>query len=288
MHDEHLSNGSLELTVATGFGPRITEFALRDDRNSLAELGEMAIELSCGRAYRMRGGHRLWVAPEVPEITYEPDNDPVAVARSGDTVVVTQSAPPRVPIEKAMAVTLRAASVEIRHRVTNRGHQEVELAPWAITQLPPGGTALLPLPVEPADPHGLQPNASVVLWPYTAVNDSPFTIRDRILLLDAVGHEATKVGTQLIRGWLAYALDGLVFVKRAAHVAGGRYLDMGASGQCYSCLDFFELETLGEQQLIAPGAAVEHRETWELHRIDPETPHQEIPKLLNLDGGEPV
>ena len=81
MHDEHLSNGSLELTVATGFGPRITEFAIRDDRNSLAELGEMAIELSCGRAYRMRGGHRLWVAPEVPEITYEPDNDPVAVAR---------------------------------------------------------------------------------------------------------------------------------------------------------------------------------------------------------------
>ena len=233
----------------------------------------------------MRGGHRLWAAPEVPEITYEPDNEPVAVNRTPTQITVSQSASDAVGIGKSIAITLGDGRVDLVHTLTNHGSAARDIAPWAITQLPVGGTAIIPLRSELADQHQLQPNASIVLWPYTGIDDSPFQIENRLLILDRKRTSPTKTGTQLGRGWLAYVNDGLVFVKRATHQNGGRYLDLDASGQVYASPEFVELETLGPQTLLAPGDAITHSETWELHTVDPDAPPAQIPELLNLDGG---
>ncbi len=282
---QQISDGVARVTVATAFGPRITGFSLLDGENVLADLGDLGIDLPDGRAYTLRGGHRLWAAPEIPEVTYEPDDDPIAVVRSDRSLTLQCPASEDVGIAKTIAITLVAGRVTLAHTLANEGSATIDIAPWAITQLPPGGTAVIPLPQDPADPHGLLPNGKIVVWPYTGVDDSPFTMRDRLLLLEGTRTTATKIGTTLERGWLAYARNGLVFVKRGTHQVGGRYLDFEASAQCYCNPDFVELETLGPQTPLAPGDSTTHTETWELHRIDSSTPSHEIPELLNLDGG---
>ncbi len=284
-HSAFLSDGAVDLTVATAFGPRITGFSKCRGENVLAELGDMGIELPDGRKHHLRGGHRLWAAPEIPTITYEPDDDAVTVAESADGLVVEQRSAPGVGIGKTIRISLHNGVATLTHTLTNERSDPIDIAPWAITQLPPNGTAIIPLPVEPVDEHGLQPNSSIVVWPYTGVADSPFVMHNRLVVLDADRSSATKIGVALDRGWLAYLRDGVVFVKRSVHVAGARYLDRGASGQCYSSPDFIELETLGPQTPLEPGESTTHTETWELHAVDPSTPPTQIPETLNLDGG---
>ena len=251
-------------------------------------MGDLSIPLADGRSYRLVGGHRLWTAPEVPEITYEPDDQPVAVDVSPTRLQVAQASDGRVDIAKALSVALRDSGVEVVHRITNRGATPKTLAPWAITQLPVGGTAVIPLSRDNADPDGLQPNAEIVLWPYTGVADTSFEIADRYLLVGGSRAEPTKVGTRLDRGWMAYVNEGLAFVKWSDHLPSAAYPDRGASAQCYSGPDFVELETLGPLVSLEPGESTEHREFWRLHQISPDTPPTEVSALLVLDGGNPL
>ena len=281
--EQHLTYGRVDLRVATGFGPRVTSFAL-EGRNAFAELGNLSVPHPDGRFYRLGGGHRLWVAPEVPQITYEPDDSPVTIAATEGGHIVTQAAGPIAGIEKSLRFDFSGEAVRVRHTLTNRRGEPIRLASWAITQLPIGGTAVLPLPDLPVDPEGLQPNAEVVLWPYSGVTDTPFELRERLLLMDATRDEATKIGTSLDRGWLAYIRDGLVFVKRASSVAESEYLDRGAAAQCYCSADFVELETLGPVATLQPDEATSHDETWQLFEVDPATDPVDLPSVLNLDG----
>jgi hypothetical protein len=75
---------------------------------------------------------------------------------------------------------------------------------------------------------------------------------------------AFKVGFPNPRGWLAYWLDGTLFVKRAAFDPCASYYDLGSSSECYCNGNFLELETLGPITRLAPGEELSHVETWEL------------------------
>ncbi len=278
-----LQTDELEVVVASHFGPRVTSLRQPGGENVFAELGDLGIDLAGGRKYRLQGGHRLWVAPEIPEITYEPDDEPVQITSSGsDHATVTHPGTTQVPIGKQITVTLSGGTVTVDHRLINRGDEVIDVAPWAITQLNPGGMAILPLPIPPADSHSLQPNASIVLWPYSATEDNPFVLDRRMMMIDARRTTPTKVGTSLDRGWLAYSSGTTLFVKRADQRAGD-YLDRGAAAQCYSCADFLELETLGPRVALQPGEATGHMEQWELRTIDPGTPLSEIARRLDRD-----
>jgi hypothetical protein len=82
------------------------------------------------------------------------------------------------------------------------------------------------------------------------------------------------VGFSNPRGWLAYWLHGILFVKRAQYEARASYYDYGSSSECYCNDRFLELETLGPISMLAPGAAAKHVETWDLYR-DIERPNDE-------------
>ncbi|MDJ0925917.1 MAG: DUF4380 domain-containing protein [Acidimicrobiia bacterium] len=274
------------MTVATTFGPRVTAFRFVRGDNVFAELGDLSISLPDGRNYRLVGGHRLWVAPEIPEITYEPDDAPVAVSEEGSRLRIDQAASPATGIAKSLTLQFVDGRVEVMHSISNRGRAPIRIAPWAITQFPVGGTALLPVPVTPTDKHGLQPNAEIVLWPYTGIGDTPFLLHDRTMIIPSDRTEAAKVGTTLDRGWLAYVRDGLVFVKRARQIPEAEYLDRGAAAQCYCSADFVELETLAPVAALEPGAGVEHTESWELYEVDPNVEPPQIPEILGLDRSE--
>ena len=165
-------------------------------------------------------------------------------------------------IEKQLTVSLApaAAQVTVRHRLTNRSDQPVNLAPWGITQLRPGGVGILPLPT--AD-TGLLPNRRLALWPYARVSSPHLRWDDRFLLVSAAMRaERFKIGWTNPAGWLAYLREGTLFVKQAPFDPGGDYVDFGCNSECYCDDHFLELETLGPRVTLAPGASTVHTETW--------------------------
>ncbi len=94
------------------------------------------------------------------------------------------------------------------------------------------------------------------------------------ILVNANMDAPFKVGFPNPRGWLAYWLNGTLFVKHAEYEAQADYYDFGSSSECYSNDKFLELETLAPIGIIAPGATVSHVEIWNLYK-DIDRPHDE-------------
>jgi len=81
-----LSNAHLHLDYLTTAGPRLVRLFWGDDeRNWLAEMPQKFWQTDYGRFY-IRGGHRLWHAPETAARTYIPDNAGLTVTPLDDGV----------------------------------------------------------------------------------------------------------------------------------------------------------------------------------------------------------
>jgi hypothetical protein len=262
----HLVNRSVELVVTADVGPRIIHLARRDGRNVLGELADDLGRVG-GSQHRLYGGHRLWHAPEVPSRTYCPDNEPVTVTREGHTLRSVQPAEEATGIVKRIDVTLHAAEplVRVDHWLTNVGLWTVQLAPWALTLLRPGGLAVVPQ-TDSAPVGSELPNRRIALWPYTDMQDPRVHWGSRYLLIrHAPGHSEFKLGTDATAGWAAYWSDGELLVKCFRHQHGATYPDFGCSVEVYVCDQFLELETLGPMVALEPGATVQHTEHWFLY-----------------------
>ena len=94
------------------------------------------------------------------------------------------------------------------------------------------------------------------------------------ILVSARMESAFKIGFPNPRGWLAYWLDGTLFVKRANFDPQAQYCDFGSSSECYCNGQFLELETLAPLAAIPLGESATHVETWELYK-NIEDPHNE-------------
>jgi hypothetical protein len=131
------------------------------------------------------------------------------------------------------------------------------------------------------------PNRSLTLWPYTDLSNPNVSFGKQHILVCAEMDEAFKVGFPNPRGWLAYWLNGTLFVKRANYEARSAYFDFGSSSEFYCNDQFVELETLGPISKIEPGACVSHVETWELFKdIDCPRDEKDVQVLVQKLGLE--
>ncbi len=291
-----LENDALALWVTQSVGPRIIGLALQGGDNLFVEAPDATLDCPGEGVYSLRGGHRLWYAPEDPQRTYLPDDAPATVADVADGVLVTQPIEAQTGIQKSLAISLpgRNARVVIDHTIHNRGRQPVELAPWAITQLKTGGIAILPQVTGPADEYGVLPNRHIALWPYTPINSPHITWGDRYVFVEATMESgALKIGFPNPIGWLGYALDDTLFVKHAAYRPDAAYFDRGSSSECYCNPRFLELETLGPRTTLASGESVTHRETWAIYagvtvRRDEAAVQERVDQLELTKGGNPT
>ncbi len=259
-----LENSALTLLVTRSVGPRIISLRLNGGANLFAELPDFVTKRPDGRLFHFLGGHRLWHAPENMPRTYQFDDKPVEISMNDDGLVAVQPVESLTGIEKSLQVSLvgEKPQVLVCHTLTNHGAWPVETAPWAISQLKPGGTAILP---QSRQETGLLPNRSLVLWPYTDLGLPQVTLGRSSLLVRAAMKAPFKLGFPNPRGWLAYFVDGTLFVKRAPYFPQARYYDSGCSSECYVNERFLELETHGPVTLLGPEESVSHTETWELH-----------------------
>ena len=264
-----LKNKALDLLVTQTVGPRILRLSLTGGENLLAELPELAIDCP-GTTEKMNffGGHRLWHAPQVPRRTHMPDNQPVSIKEIDGGLEVTQPTEAQTGIQKTLRITLPddSATVVVDHTLTNHGLWPVETAPWAITQLKPGGVAILPQRTTNVDPDGVWPNRNLALWPFTDIASPHITWGNRFIFVEATMTDGMmKFGFPNPVGWLAYHRAGTLFVKHADYQVNSDYFDLGSSSHFFCQPEFTELETLGPRTMLAPGESADHRETWSLY-----------------------
>jgi hypothetical protein len=258
-----LENAALRLLIPRDIGPRVLWFGFRGGENLFADLPNFTADLSGGR-YHFYGGHRLWAAPESFSTTYAADDFPVEVTPMDGGLVVTKPIEPRTGLQKSLEILLSDDTrVVIQHRITNRNSHPLTCAPWAITQFRTGGVAILP---QANHDMGVLPNRLLALWSYTDISNPNVIWGKEYLLAEARMDTPFKVGFPNPRGWLAYWLDGAVFVKRAEYDAQKTYYDFGSSSECYCNDQFLELETLAPGITLGPNETATHIETWELHR----------------------
>jgi len=281
-----LESKTLCLLVTQSVGPRIISLSFNGGENLFAELPDAVTERPDGRVFHFYGGHRLWHAPENLPRTYVLDNKPVEIIPDQAGLSVIQPVEDETGIEKSIQISLveDKPQVIVRHTLTNRGLWPVECAPWAITQLKVGGVAILPQSREQTD---FLPNRSLALWPYTDLASSQATWGNHYILVRTEMQDPFKIGFPNPRGWLAYWLGGMLFVKRAAFDAQAEYYDFGSSSECYCNGKFLELETLAPIRKLGPGESSTHTETWELY-ADVDFPKnegaaQEIVQKLGLE-----
>ncbi len=259
-----LENDILQLQLTRSVGPRIISLRFQKGENLFAELPDVVTERPDGKVYHFYGGHRLWLSPEDPIRSYSLDDQDVDILQTDGGLLVRKPVEPETGIEKSIRLELEEehARLTLTHCLTNRSDVPIECAPWAITQFRTGGVAILP---QAQAQTGLLPNRVVSLWPYSDISSRHLTLGNDLILLRADMQKPFKIGFPNPRGWLAYWLDSVLFVKRAAFDPLGKYADFGSSSECYGNGQFLELETLAPVRRIAPGESISHIETWELY-----------------------
>jgi hypothetical protein len=266
-----LSNGTVELFASTDVGPRVACYRLVGGTNILAELGtDEKVDTSAG-AWRVRGGSRLWHSPEAMPRSYWPDDDPVyAEVVGSDSVRLVQPVESGPQIQKEMLINLDSdgTRVTITHKLTNKGHWPVELAPWVLSIMNGGGVSFFPQ--EPYYSHDdyLLPARPLVLWHFTDMADPRWSFGTKYVRLkcDADCPEPQKVGAAVKAGWGGYLREDTLFVKRFPYFDDVDYPDYGCNFETYTAGNFIEVESLSPLATIAPDEAVTHVEKWYLFK----------------------
>lgn len=257
--------GKAEALVTLEVGPRVIRYGLIDGPNEFFESPKDAGKKG-GDQYRGYGGHRLWIAPENMETTYEPENEAVEHETEGDYQVF-RSATDRHGLQKEVRIQALPEfdGFRIEHRILNRRGYDVTLAPWALSVMAAGGECLIPQHPFVAHSDRLLPVRPIVLWGYTNMADPRWTWGERVLRLrqDAdLGPQ--KVGVLVQQGYAAYANHGNLFLKRFPCEEGATYPDMGVNFETFTRQDMLEVETLGPLQTVIPGGYASHTEVWSL------------------------
>ena len=263
-----LASPSLWLEVLAVGGPRLVRVGLAgSSMNLLAETPDLGWETAHGR-YELLGGHRLWFAPDDPEIVAVPDAEGLVVEPAGGGVRLRGRQEPSTGLVRSLEIHLHPTepSFTICHDLANHGPDPIELAPWSITQLPLGGRVFLPQPRASAG-HRVHPNRNLVLWPYTSWEDRRILIRDGFVVVEATPGDDLKVGCFSDVGWVAYERDGIVLIRRFAPALGKRHPDLECNVETYCGPVYLELEVLGPLRSVSPGASTTLQERWEIRSL---------------------
>ncbi len=269
-----VSNGEVELILTGDVGPRVIRFGFVGGQNVFKEFADQ-IGTSGEEKFQLRGGDRVWKAPEDPVATWAPDNLPVEISITANGLIARAPVEPLTRLQKEIEVRMasRGTEVDVYHRITNRSLFSLEYSAWALTMMAPGGVAITGFPPRGRHPINLEPTNPLVMWAYTNLSDKRWVFTKKYMTLkqDPNNPEAQKLGMFNAETWGAYALNGEVFIKRAKAIPGETYPDFGCSLEFFTNNEFLEMETLGPLAKVLPGKTAEQVEQWSLHRNVPIT-----------------
>lgn len=264
-----VSNGEVELIVTGDVGPRVIRFGFVGGQNLFKEYPEQ-LGKSGEEKFQLRGGDRVWKAPEDPIATWAPDNVAVEVQITPSGLIAREPTEPLTKLQKEIEVSLAptGTSVQVTHRITNRSLFPLEFSPWALTMMAQGGTVVSGFPPRGKHPINLEATNPLIMWAYTNLADPRWKFTRKYLTLrqDPNNNDAQKLGLFNAETWAAYFLNGEAFLKRTKADPTKTYPDFGASFETFTNSEFLEVETLGPLTTLQPGQTVELTETWSLFR----------------------
>jgi len=266
-----------ELVITLDVGPRVIRYAHHEARNMFVEMPEQ-MGGSGEDEWMIRGGHRFWTAPEADH-SYELDNVPVDYKKIGEAGIEISSPVSPFGFQKTLRVELlKNEVVRLTHLLTNTGEKPLDVTPWALSVMAPGGTAFIPQPrldFHPMEfpegretkPEDFLPNREMILWPFTNLTDGRYTFSEHFLRVSQHPEKpATKIGLKLATGWVAYQNCDYVFAKHLTYDPAQPYPDHGSNFELFTNIKILELESLAPDLPLNPGETREHIEHWVLRK----------------------
>jgi hypothetical protein len=264
-----ITNGEIEAIVTADVGPRIIRFAFLGGQNLFKEFFDQ-LGKSGEEKFQLRGGHRVWKAPEDPLATWAPDNVPVEIQITLTGIIAREPVEPLTKLQKEIELRMEesGARMTVINRITNRGPLPLKFSAWALTMMAPGGVAVSGFPPRGKHPINLEATNPLVMWAYTNLADPRWKFTKKYLTLrqDPNNADAQKLGMFNPDTWAAYLLNGEAFLKRTRAELAKTYPDFGCSFETFTNNEFLEIETLGPMTDLRPGQTVEHAEHWALFR----------------------
>ena len=243
-----LKNGNLTMTINPDKGGKILSLKYQDQE----VLSQSRWPESFGSTF-WTSPQKEWNWPPVPEF----DKQPYTIQKKEDTRLSITS-----PISQRLGLSVgkdfqtdkNDGAFVITYSIKNEDKEPRRVAPWEITRVPNADGQILFEAVDSIWPAGLisfeQANGAV--WYKT--DEAP---QNRKVNADA-------------RGWLAYAADGLLLVKRFQDLKNNEPAPGEAEVQVYinRGKSYIELESQGAYTLLQPGESLQWTVRWYLMPVD--------------------
>ena len=265
-----MSDAHVEVGAALDFGIRIVHLCVPGMENLMYEQPEdLSDGLSTAEGWRIRGGHRLWPAPESDRI-YCPDNDPVAYELLPEGFVLRQKTEDWTGMQKTISVErCEGGALRVTHTLTYEGEGEVQAAAWGVTTLKGGGSAVYPFPAA-GGVSEYSANRVLALWGDTSLADDRLSFSGNEIRAQHKKRNAYfKIGIYSAAGCIGMTNLGQSLEIRFDVLPMDVYTaDRGCNAELYLNPDVMELETLGKTAALKKGESVSHVEYWRVSRQD--------------------
>ena len=267
----HIANDHMELYATIDKGPRVIHCSLLGGENlfwadtkSVAVVNTPGLDKAFGKGddYHILGGHRLWASPEHVLNSYYPDDEPVAYEMTPSGCILTAPVQKVLGLQFSLEISMdpNAAKVTVLNRITNKSGKAVTLAPWAITQLDPGGLEVFP---QSKEDTGLLADRVYVVWPYTDMGDKRLTWADDYISIRPDNTlRSCKIGCFNRKGYALYLNKGAVYKKVWNPILDAEYPDYGCNFETFTNEHFIEMESLAPLTTLKNGESATHSEDW--------------------------
>lgn len=264
-----LKTGQLELVAVSQFGPRIASLSLPGGENLLLwEPGKYFRD-----DWELRGGHRVWMTrpgADECEDTYALDNDPCEVELFDNGFRVTGPKNPSNCTRRGIEVRVVGENkLTVDNFCINTGEMLYSGGLWALTCTVPGEGTRYGVPIGDGSCWDAFTMVAFREWGGHGAggfNDPQVTVGGDMVLLDPVGVENKRM-IQSHHGVIAMSdpSRNLTFAKKIGFDSAGQY-PLNTNIAFYIGPDNFmvEMETMGPESTLKPGAEIHHVETWVL------------------------
>lgn len=253
-----MTDGKMEVGVALDFGIRIVHLSAAGMENLYyAQPADLSDGFGTPDTWKLRGGHRMWLAPE-GEYSYYPDDEPVSYKTLPDGVIVEQKTDPVQNIVKSLKITFTEdGSVRLDHSFRNASDATITGASWGINTMDGGGKVTIGF----SGLGGFNPSRAIALWGATDLHDSRihFT-KDAIVANHAALPDYFKMGVYSREGKVVFQNKGQQLTLTYDAPPMEQLPDGGCNFELYMGEKFMELEVLGVRKELLPGESACHTE----------------------------
>lgn len=215
-------------------------------------------------------GSTLWISPEAALWMQPPpaplDSDPYEAVANDTSVTLTGKPYTSAKLSARAVKTITAdpalGAFKLEYKVTNTAQAAVNLAPWEVTRVQPGGLTFFPTGPSVALSQGATlptTNMAGVTW----------------FNYDAAAATAnSKLYADGTEGWVAHVVHGLVFIKSFADLTADKIAPNEGDVELFTTkaqptlgMPYVEVECQGAYGPVAPGASTSWTVTWFLRKL---------------------